>query len=366
MRNETNYRLEQHEAEGLERLFRSAGNEVPVAWLCLTVAPDQRQHAGNLGYRDEIEQVYPFDTTVSNARRVRQGDVVLLHSPEQFLGAAWIRRLVEGPGTKTRQSCPSCGKTTIKPRKKTPRYRCYECKVEFDEPSEQEIAVTQFAARFEGSFTEAREAIPLRTLRAACPKANTNHSIQQIDLNQIAGALPTGLKPLLSRATRTTPVSGLRKILVDSVSGAAEVLSVSGDFDAKNDRDGREKTLRAIALRLGQPQFRAKLLSVYGARCCVTGCDVAEALEAAHILPYRGEETHHVQNGLLLRADLHTLFDRGLLAFSASLTVLLSATLRGTHYEALADTTLRLPANPAEHPSAKALSRHRQEMFLEA
>jgi 5-methylcytosine-specific restriction protein A len=76
---------------------------------------------------------------------------------------------------------------------------------------------------------------------------------------------------------------------------------VDGDmFNAANIQDARNKINRAIALRQGQPAFRKSLLQVYGGKCAITGSDAEAALEAAHILPYRGPLTHHVQNGLLL------------------------------------------------------------------
>ncbi|WP_200883691.1 HNH endonuclease [Archangium violaceum] len=51
----------------------------------------------------------------------------------------------------------------------------------------------------------------------------------------------------------------------------------------------------------------------YGGRCALTDCEEPRVLEAAHIFPYHGPQTNHVTNGLLLRADLHVLFDLGLL-----------------------------------------------------
>ena len=73
--------------------------------------------------------------------------------------------------------------------------------------------------------------------------------------------------------------------------------------------------MRAICIRRGQPAFRAALLAAYGGRCAITGCDVEDVLEAAHISPYSGPSSSHASNGLLLRADIHTLFDCGLVAF---------------------------------------------------
>ena len=64
-----------------------------------------------------------------------------------------------------------------------------------------------------------------------------------------------------------------------------------------------------VALRQGQPQFRKSLLTAYRSRCAITGTAVESVLEAAHIWPHKGEQTNEVWNGLLLRADLHTLFD---------------------------------------------------------
>ena len=85
-------------------------------------------------------------------------------------------------------------------------------------------------------------------------------------------------------------------------------------FDPDSVKDERERAIRAIRLRRGQPAFRATLLEAYGRRCAITGCSVEDVLEAAHITPYLGSLTNHVSNGLLLPTDIHTLFDCGLLA----------------------------------------------------
>lgn len=81
----------------------------------------------------------------------------------------------------------------------------------------------------------------------------------------------------------------------------------SSQFDPKSVEDGREKIAVSIVKRRGQPEFRRKLLTVYQGRCAISGTDAVEALEAAHIVPYKGAATNHPTNGLLLRADLHTL-----------------------------------------------------------
>lgn len=80
-------------------------------------------------------------------------------------------------------------------------------------------------------------------------------------------------------------------------------------------RDGDRRPIveRQIRERRGQGKFRDDLRERYGDRCLVTGCEVLAVLEAAHIRPYRGADDHHPANGLLLRSDVHTLFDLDLL-----------------------------------------------------
>lgn len=69
-----------------------------------------------------------------------------------------------------------------------------------------------------------------------------------------------------------------------------------------------------IKIRRGQPKFRKKLLNFYQKTCIVTGCQIPELLEAAHILPYSEKKDYSLSNGLLLRADIHTLFDLSMIA----------------------------------------------------
>lgn len=99
-----------------------------------------------------------------------------------------------------------------------------------------------------------------------------------------------------------------------------------------------------VARRRGQAAFRAALLEAYDGKCCVTGCALKDALEAAHIAPYRGDHSHHVQNGLLLRSDIHTLFDLGLLVITEGYCVKLSTVaLEDDSYANLESRQLVLP-----------------------
>lgn len=124
--------------------------------------------------------------------------------------------------------------------------------------------------------------------------------------------------------------------------------------------DLRRRSLREVTQRRGQTKFRASLLEAYNGRCAVTGCNLTSVLEAAHISPYRGDQTNHVQNGLLLRADIHTLFDLGKLSVSENHTVLLAPEVQDNEdYGHLAGRPLQLPVRREHLPNEDALHEHR-------
>ena len=83
--------------------------------------------------------------------------------------------------------------------------------------------------------------------------------------------------------------------------------------DSQIPADPLERYLRPIRLRRGASMFRRALLELYDEKCAITGDGPAEVLEAAHIEPHSERGQNSLKNGLLLRADIHTLFDLGLL-----------------------------------------------------
>jgi len=136
-------------------------------------------------------------------------------------------------------------------------------------------------------------------------------------------------------------------------------------FDPKSTKDGRERIVETITKRRGQPQMRLSLLAAYDYTCAVTGCNAPDALEAAYIIPYRGKYTHHSSNGLLLRADIHTLFDLGKIAVDTrSMTLIVSDELHATSYRILADRPLKYPQEDSQRPSTEALDLHRRLVGL--
>ncbi|RAI69302.1 hypothetical protein DOZ80_14215 [Pseudomonas fluorescens] len=157
---------------------------------------------------------------------------------------------------------------------------------------------------------------------------------------------------------RTRCFSG--NLLQKELENAEKISESEGDFDFINEPDARARISRAIVLRRGQGAFRRALIEAYEGTCAVTGCTAIDVLEAAHIVPYRGEHTNRVDNGLLLRADIHTLFDLGYLWIEEG-NIHLVAHLLDTEYGKLNNRKLRLPRKKADSPSADALAHHASE-----
>lgn len=131
-------------------------------------------------------------------------------------------------------------------------------------------------------------------------------------------------------------------------------------FEPQNVTDARERISRTIAARRGQKAFRDSLIAAYVGKCAITRCGVLDVLEAAHIYPYRGPDTNKTSNGILLRADLHTLFDCNLIAIDpVTLTVIVAPQLLSSPYKVLHGRKLRVPATKSQAPSKEAVLLHR-------
>ncbi len=143
-------------------------------------------------------------------------------------------------------------------------------------------------------------------------------------------------------------------IMLDAESAQTDV------FDPRNVIDARQHIISSIVRRQGQRDFRQALLEAYNGRCAISNSDVIEILEAAHIIPYLGPQTNHISNGLLLRADLHILFDLGMIAVDAQkMTVIVSSRLAQTDYVLYDGVRLNLPTERDQWPSEEALAHHR-------
>lgn len=135
---------------------------------------------------------------------------------------------------------------------------------------------------------------------------------------------------------------------------------------ATGDRFGAPTLMRR---RLGQGAFRLAVTDGYGRRCTVSGEKTLPILDAAHIRSFASGGEHAVANGLLLRTDIHKLFDRGYVTFDNQSRFVVSRRLKadfdnGVHYYAMQGRTLAQPRTGFDPPSPEALRWHRENAYL--
>lgn len=122
------------------------------------------------------------------------------------------------------------------------------------------------------------------------------------------------------------------------------------------------RILRPVIDRQRQGDFRAMLVDAYGGTCAFSGFDADAALQAAHISGYSGLASHQSSNGMLLRADLHVLFDRHLIAVDtapAVPTLRLCPLVRKTRYAPLDGMAVATPVEPQLRPASARLEQHK-------
>lgn len=132
--------------------------------------------------------------------------------------------------------------------------------------------------------------------------------------------------------------------------------------------DTREFRLTRTAARKGQKRFRAELLSSYDGKCAVCGGSSVPTLQGAHIVEHRGESANLVQNGLLLRSDIHLLYDSLNLSIEPeTYKIVLSDALLATEYaDLLAEgckKKMRLPSDRRYWPNDEYLNVHHQRFL---
>lgn len=174
----------------------------------------------------------------------------------------------------------------------------------------------------------------------------------------------------------TETVEGLR--LWERLMAAAEATSApefklgsgfsesAAPYEASALRYGEPSIIRP---RLGQGAFRLAVTDAYGRQCAVSEGRVLPALDAAHIRAYGEGGRHEVSNGILLRKDIHSVFDAGYVTFDENLKLVVSDRVRtefnnGNEYRRLQGSALRLPPLRQYQPNLDALSWHRENVFL--
>lgn len=261
-----------------------------TAWLAIA-AGDSRSYGGNDGYGDVIESHYFWDNKVHRHDKLQSGHVIVLWDKECLLGMSVIDSIENQPETdKIERSCRKCGSSKINDRaRKKPKWRCNICKAEFEAPVSEVVQVTQIWSNHATWWTDLRDVLSGDELRdLVVGERNQPHSIRELVWPSFCEALAAkGVKlDKLGLSPRLEQVSGFRPVTVKS--------------------------------RLGQAAFRSKLLKRFGNTCLFTGIQPEAALDAAHLYSYAQRGIHHDHGGVLMRADLHRLFDRGLIGVNPS------------------------------------------------
>lgn len=264
-------------------------------------AGDNRGHGGNSGYDDQVDAYYSWDSNVPNHKNLAVGDPIALWDKERLLGVSVIEEIETSPGQKLLNRCPECATTRIASRKKAkPQFRCMRCRSEFETPRADIVAVVQYKARYDAAWTPLDGLFDENEIRSLAVNAGDINAMRPLDWAAFCEALI--VKDAGRAADRVTARIDLSwhhasGILVDSPQGFSHAL---------------------VRVRRGQQQFRDQLLATQGSVCAFTGGAPPRVLEAGHLYSYAQLGTHFKHGGLMLRRDIHRLFDDGLLAVEPS------------------------------------------------
>lgn len=322
------------------------------AWALISIS-ENRQYKGNLGYADDPTRKYRYDSSVQNHLQVAKGDLVFIRDRQSVVGMACISQIEPVDEIKLRLRCPTCGTSQLSERQKVaPKWRCTNGHT-FDAPAEEYAKVKGYEASYASSFIELRGQIQLEDLKHAALRPSNQVSIEEIDVLRISSlveAIGSAARDLLShflQARHPDAFDAYVHVPMDDLSAKSDYLPSLADT--------RERLTKSIVLRRGQQQFRRKLLKRYGQSCMVTGCALVDLLDAAHIWPYRGSGDNHLENGLVLRTDIHTLFDLDLLGVHPdNLEIQLHPSARASGYDLF--NGIQLCTGHGPRPSRSALT----------
>lgn len=280
------------------------------AWAFKTINKKELRYRGNDGYDDNPFKSYSYDNFVANHKQVKNGDIVVIYDRKQVIGVAKISSLIKENSHKEINQCPidNCDAEKIRTRvNKTPEWRCSNGH-EFDKPLKKSIPVIKFTAFYSNNFKVLK--LSYLELEGKIINHNKQLSIQEVKLEW---------------AKHLWDDNGNYIDNLDSL----EASEPEALFDKE---DLREIVNRSIKQRRGQRSFREKIIKKNN-HCAITKCAVLDILEAAHIYPYRNKSHNHISNGVLLRADIHTLFDLDLIAIEpTSFTVHINNKLKDSEY----------------------------------
>ena len=254
-------------------------------WLCISKDRESLVRAGD-GYEEILGDYYVWDSTVQRSDDIQKDDVIAIwNDRDGLLGASWVEDIDIEQSFKIQHHCPLCKKTDVRKRKVlTPSFRCASCRAEFDEPKSIEIPVKVFRARYSAGWVPVETSVSAAECRLLSINPKSQHSLRELDLTKF------------HRFIASLPARS------------------SAAFNRRDKKLNGGHRLRTVKTRIGQGEFRTRLREKFGDVCAISGPNHQSALDAAHLYSYSEVGTHHEDGGLLLRRDIHRLFDLGLIA----------------------------------------------------
>ncbi|WP_280254645.1 HNH endonuclease [Nocardia wallacei] len=277
------------------------------AWAFKSVGDDRDWHS-NDGYPDIPGVQYVYTNTVGNCRNVEVGHTVVVHDRVFVHGVSVVDAItVEHDVPVQIKRCPECGRASVgRLKRSATKYRCDRGGHKFDEPVVSDETRTMYTAHIADRWRAIDGALSTVRLMTARSNNDRQSSIRPLDvgvldqlLDEVAvvrPTLPPGM-PAVGKGKAAKPIAGGHRM----VSSRA---------------------------RYGQDKFRDAVLERDGLLCAITGPCHPTSLEAAHLRKFADHGTHLPEEGLPLRADIHKLFDAGLIAIDpTTMTVVVAPEL---------------------------------------
>jgi hypothetical protein len=200
----------------------------------------------------------------------------------------------------------------------------------------------------------------IRSLDAGCVKFLCNRKEPELEPVRDAEHYIIAVKPLAPLLAR---YESTRDAVTKPYLELTRKLSLP--FDLSSPVDERRRVLSEQVIREGAAAFRQSVFRAWEGRCAISRVAVKQVLEAAHIFPYLGAITNDLRNAILLKSDLHILFDAHLISveyLSASLVVRTSHKLIDTPYAKYEGKIVKLPTAIDQQPAPEVVAHHLKQL----
>ena len=260
-----------------------------MAWMCISKNPSDTVRADD-GYMETIGESYEWVSKLNYGEDIQEGDIIIIRDSNYVIGFSVIDFIESSMKVRQTLLCPKCNVAKVRSRKTTsPKYACGNCRNNFDTPVVVDVMLEHRKAFYGAGWVGLEnQTATFRTWKTLSKTPKSQFSMQPVDLDKF-------------------------ELFCNNFSNRE--LQVFRTRTAKALQGHRLKTVRT---RIGQSQFRTKLIEKYGLICAATGPNHSKGLEAAHLYSYSEVGKHHLEGGLLLRRDIHYFFDSGLMSINPS------------------------------------------------